>query len=132
MAARTRLILATALMLAGCVTLPLGTTGGIDPAAAAQLSREVPLYDPTKLSPDSYIRVGSLSASSCDNAFLGGPGQEAVVMMVRQKAQAMGANGITDLSCGHGASNEAAGCFSSTTCSATALKVVPPASSDAN
>lgn len=132
MAKRAGLVLATALTLAGCMTVPLGTTGGIDAATEQQLSKDVPIYDPSKLSPDTYIRVGSLSASACDNGFLGGAGQEEVIAMVRRKAQAMGANGLSDLSCGHGPSNEAVGCFSSITCSATALKVVLPSSSDAN
>jgi hypothetical protein len=114
-----------AAIVTGCVTIPLGTSGGIDPATAAQLSKDVPLYDSTKLTGNNYIKAGSLTAYGCDNGFLGGPGRDAVVAMLRRQAQSMGANGLTDLSCGHGSTSEASGCFSSSTCSATALKIFP-------
>jgi len=113
------------LMVEACVTVPLGSAGGIDPATVAQLSKDVPLYDPTQLTGDNYIRAGSLTAYACDNGFLGGPGRDQVVAMLRRQAQSMGANGLTDLSCGHGGTSEAHGCFSSTTCSATAVRIVP-------
>jgi hypothetical protein len=127
-AARAWLVLlAVAWLVAGCVTVPLGSSGGIDPATAAQLSKDVPLYDSAKLTGNNYIKAGSLTAYGCDNGFLGGPGRDAIVAMLRRQAQSMGGNGLTDLSCGHGATSEVGGCFSSTTCSATALKIFPDA-----
>jgi hypothetical protein len=127
-AARAFLLpLAVAAIVAGCVTVPLGGSSGIDPATAAQLSKDVPVYDSANLTGNNYIKAGSLTAYGCDNGFLGGPGRDAVVAMLRRQAQSMGANGLTDLSCGHGSTSEARGCFSSTTCSATALKIFPDA-----
>jgi hypothetical protein len=121
---------AMAIAAAGCLSLPLGQSGAIDPDTAAKLAQRVPVYDTSKLNPDDYIKVGSITAFGCDNAFLGGPGRADVVAQLRQKAASMGANGLTDLSCGHGGTSEVSGCFSSTDCSATALKVVPPAGSN--
>jgi hypothetical protein len=117
------IIVGGALGIAGCLTVPLGDTGGVDTATANKLSHDVPLYDSSKLT-GNYLKVGSISASGCDNSFLGGPGREMVLAKLREEAESMGANGITDLSCGHGSTSELGGCFSSTTCSATALKVV--------
>ena len=119
-----------ALAAAGCVTLPLGQSGPIDSDTAARLAQQVPVYDTSKLNPDDYIKVGSISAFGCDNAFLGGPGRGEIIAQLRQKAASMGANGLTDLSCGHGGTSEVGGCFSSTDCSATALKIVLPAGSN--
>jgi hypothetical protein len=118
-------LLAAATIVAGCVTVPLGGSSGIDAATAAQLNKDVPLYDSAKLTGNNYIKAGSLTAYGCDNGFLGGPGRDAILAMLRRQAQSMGANGLTDLSCGHGSTSEVSGCFSSTTCSATALKIFP-------
>ena len=117
-------IAAAALGIAGCLTIPLGTAGGVDQATAERLKHDVPLYDASQLTGDNYLRVGSISASECDAGFLGEPGHDAVLAKLRQEAESMGANGITDLTCGHGATNDWGGCFSSTTCSATALRIV--------
>ena len=108
------------------MTLPLGQTGKIDPDTAAKLAQRAPIYDESQLNPDSYIKVGSLTASECDNGFLGGPGRDDIIAELREKALSMGANGLTDVSCGRGTTSEAHECFSSTDCSATALKVVSP------
>ena len=123
-------VMAAAVSAAGCVTMPLGQSGKIDPDSAAKLALAVPVYDTSKLDPGDYIKVGSIDAFGCDNAFLGGPGREDIIAQLRQKAASMGANGLTDLSCGHGGTSEVGGCFSSTNCSATALKVVPSGGSN--
>jgi len=52
-----------------------------------------------------------------------------MIAALRQRAKSIGANGITDVSCGHKATddrNMLGGCYSSMACSATALKVVQP------
>jgi hypothetical protein len=122
-----------AFAMSGCLVLPLGNSGAMDPTAAAQLKASVPLYDAKQLSSiANYIKVGSITASACDNSFLGGPGQEEVVDRLRLQAQKMGANGLSDLSCGHGSTAEFSGCFSSTSCDATALKVFPASDSKPN
>jgi hypothetical protein len=113
-----------ALTGAGCISMPLGTASGIDPATQQQLSSAVPLYDSSQLPPNNFIKVGMLTAYGCDNAFLGGPGRDDVIAKIRQQAQSMGANGITELSCDHADPNAAQGCFSATACSATALKIL--------
>jgi hypothetical protein len=112
--------------------VPIGSAARIDPAVAAQLAKDVPLYDSPQLTSSNHIELGSLSASDCDNGMFGGPGQEGVVAILRQRAKSIGANGITDLSCGHAATDSRSmlgGCYSEMACSATALKVVPADSS---
>lgn len=119
------MVIATAVLgIAGCVTIPLGNIGGIDDPAVDRLNHEVPLYDSSQLTGDNYLKVGSISASGCDNGFLSHSARDALLAKPRQEAESIGANGITDLTCGHGATNELGGCFSSTICSATALRVV--------
>jgi hypothetical protein len=109
---------------AGCLSMPLGTVSGIDPATQQQLSSAVPLYDSSQLPPNNFIKVGMVTAYGCDNAFLGGAGRNEVIAKVRQQAQSMGANGITDLSCDHADPNGVQRCFSATACTATALKIL--------
>jgi hypothetical protein len=124
-------IFAGASLVAGCL-VPIGSAARIDPAAAAQLAKDVPLYESPQLTSSNHIKLGSLSVSDCDNGMFGGPGQEGVVATLRQRAKSIGANGITDLSCGHAATDERSmlgGCYSAMACSATALKVVPAESS---
>lgn len=119
------MVIATAALgIAGCVTVPLGNVGGVDDATVERLKHDVPLYDSSQLSGDNYLKVGSISASECDKGLFGQPGRDVALMKLRQVAESMGANGITDVKCGHGATSEWGGCFSSTICSATALKVV--------
>ena len=126
-------IIAAAVAVSGCIVLPLGNTGAMDPAAEAQLKASVPVYDANQLSSiKNYIKVGSITASSCDNTFFGGAGQEDVVNRLRVQAQKMGANGLSDLSCGHGSTSEISGCFSSTACDATAVKVFSTSDSKSN
>src|SRR5207245_5327123 len=110
-----------------CFSMPLCTVSGIDPATRQQLSGAVPLYNSSQLPPNNFIKVGMVTAYGCDNSFLGGPGRDEVIAQVRQKAESMGANGITDLSCDHTDPNGAQGCFSATACSATALKILSTA-----
>lgn len=134
MLAVSRSIAATiAVAVSGCIVLPLGNTGAMDPAAEAQLKASVPLYDANQLSSmKNYIKVGSITASSCDNTFFGSAGKDDVVDRLRVQAQKMGANGLSDLSCGHGSTSEVSGCFSSTACDATALKVFSTTDSKSN
>jgi hypothetical protein len=110
--------------------LPLGTVGGIDPAEQQQLGKDVPLYDSSKLASGSYLNVGMITASGCDNTLIGGPGRDEVVAKLRQQAKSMGANGITDLSCDHSDASGMHDCLSATSCSATALKIVGSVKND--
>jgi hypothetical protein len=123
---RALLLLAMAVCGSGCISLPLGTNNDLDAAAQQQFSAAVPLYDSSQLAPGSFIKVGMITVSGCDNTFLGGPGRDQVVAKVRQEAESMGANGITDLACDHAEPDTVKGCFSATACSATALKVFSP------
>jgi len=115
------------LAASGCFSYPLGGAGAIDTGAQQQLSSEVPLYDSSHLPSGNFIKVGMITAFGCDNRFLGGPGRDEVIAKLRQQAQSMGANGITDLSCDPTDAGSVRGCISATACSATALRVFPSA-----
>jgi hypothetical protein len=111
--------------MAGCISVPLGSTGGPDPQAQQELNKAVPLYDDAHPPSDQFIRVGMITASGCDNRVLGGPGRAQVIADLKQQAETMGANGITDLSC-EATEDRPKGCIWATACSATALKIVSP------
>lgn len=127
---RVVVAIAWAIWVAGCMTLSLGPSGKIDPDTAAKLAQRAPIYEESQLDPNNYIRVGSLTASECDNRFFGGPGRDEMIAELRQKALLMGANGLIDVSCQRGTTSEVHECFSSTGCSATALKVISPGGSN--
>jgi hypothetical protein len=113
------------LLAAGCLSVPLGNSGGADPHAQQELNNAVPLYDSAHSPSNHFIRVGMITASGCDNRFLGGPGRDQVIADLRQQAETMGANGITDLAC-EATEDRPKGCIWATACSATALKIVSP------
>jgi hypothetical protein len=120
-------VILAALLATGCM-VPISGATGVDPAVAAQLAKEVPLYDPSQVNANNSIKVGSLVASDCDNGIFGGPGRDGMIAALRQKAKSIGANGITDLSCSHTPTDDRSmlgGCYASMACSATALRVVP-------
>jgi uncharacterized protein YbjQ (UPF0145 family) len=90
----------------------------------------VPTYDEAQLaSKNDYIRVGEIDTYLCNRGVIGTTSDTQVIRALRQKAQAMGANGLTDISCGRGPTDDLNGCNASIACSATALKVVSSDSS---
>jgi hypothetical protein len=110
--------------LAGCTT-SIGDVNAPDSAASEKLLKQVPTYDDAQLShADNYIRAGSIDAYMCFRA-LGHSSDNEVIMQLRQKAHDMGANGITDVSCGRGPITGIT-CLASRACSATALRIVSP------
>src|SRR5689334_14042860 len=109
---------------AGC-SASIGDVSAPDPAASEKLLKQVPTYEDAQLShADNYIRAGSIDASMCFRA-LGDSSDDAVIMLLRQKAHDMGANGITDVSCGRGPVMGFR-CLAARACSATALRIVSP------
>jgi hypothetical protein len=113
--------------ISGCI--PLGNVGGVDQATANQLRTEIPLYDSTAISGQSYKSLGKLNAWSCDETLFGGGGDQVqLVAKLRQQAKSIGANALMDLNCGKGAGASPTGCIASLTCDATAIKLGDTAS----
>jgi hypothetical protein len=112
------------ILLAGCAAA-VGNVNAPDEAAIEKLKKQVPIYDDAQLSrTNNYIRVGSIDGYLCFRVVARSSDEE-VLMILRKKALDMGANGLTDISCGRGPSTGIT-CFASRACSATALKVVSP------
>ena len=127
---RAILFVLAPLLLTACVTLHLDDPNKPDAATAAKLDKAVPTYDEAQLANKSdYIRVGEIDTYLCNRGIIGTTTDGQVITALRQKAQAMGANGLTDISCGHGPTDDLHGCDASIACSATALKVVASDSS---
>ncbi len=125
MIARWRIaVIAAVCTLAGCAAW-IGDVNSPDTAAAEKLVKQVPTYDDAQLNhTENYIRAGSIDGYLCFRA-LGHSSDDAVIMLLRQKAHDMGANGITDISCGRGPITGFT-CLASRACSATALRIVTP------
>jgi hypothetical protein len=120
-----------ATLLGGCIAAQLGNNGDIDAQTTAMLLEKVPEYDEARLAgTDNYVRAGSIDAFVCRKNLLGDVSDERVITVLRKKALDAGANGLTDVSCGPGPSDELSGCVSSRACSATIIKTVPSADSD--
>jgi hypothetical protein len=110
---------------AGCVAFQFGDPNAPDPAATQKLREAVPTYEQSWLANhDNFIQVGDLDAYLCNRGMIGARTDDEVIDVLRQKALAMGANGLTGVSCGHGPTDDISGCSASIACSATALKVV--------
>ena len=110
--------------LIGC-SAAVGNVNAPDQAAIDKLVKEVPVYDEAQLShAANYIRVGSVDGYLCFR-IVARSSDDAVIMILRQKARDIGANGLTDINCGRGPSSGIT-CLASRACSATALKVVTP------
>jgi hypothetical protein len=113
----------------GCVALQFNDPNVPDPAAIRKLQATVPTYDQSWLANhDDFVQVGELDAYLCNRGVIGTRTDDEVIDVLRQKALAMGANGLSGISCGHGPTDDASGCSASIACSATALKVMTPAS----
>src|SRR5260370_37060147 len=95
--------LALAGLASGCVAIQFGYANAPEAAAARKLDETIPTYDEAQLSSKGdYIRVGEIDAYLCNRGFIGIATDTQVTRVLRQKAQAMGANGLTDVSCGRG------------------------------
>jgi len=115
--------------VAGCVALQFGDPNAPDPAAVQKLKAAVPTYEQSWLANhDDFIQVGELDAYLCNRGVIGTRTDDEVINVLRQKALAIGANGLSGISCGRGPSDEINGCTASIACNATALKVVTPGS----
>ena len=113
---------AAAFMISGCFILPLGTVGGVPLEKVQQLNEQVRLYQPGELNGVEYLKVESITAWSCEESLFGGDtDRDQLVAKIKEKAQGLGANGITNLACQNGPAKT--GCTSSMTCTATAVKV---------
>jgi hypothetical protein len=114
-------IAAGVFVIGGCFYLPLGTVGGVPSEEVKQLNKQVRLYQPGELNGVEYLKVETITAWSCDESLFGidTTDQDQVVAKIKEKAQSVGANGITNLACEKGPP----GCTGSMKCTATAVKV---------
>jgi hypothetical protein len=115
------MIAAIAFMIGGCFILPFGTVGGVPLEKVQQLNEQVRLYQPGELNGVEYLKVETITAWSCDESLFGinTTDRDDVVAKIKEKAQSVGANGITNLACEKGPP----GCTGSMKCTATAVKV---------
>jgi hypothetical protein len=117
-----------AVLFVGCLAVPFNDPNDIGAKAAARLEKQVPTYQESQLANrNDYIRAGSVETYLCRHSFIGTFSDEEVIMALRQKARAAGANGLTDVSCEPGPVDEISGCVSSIACQATMIKTVSSA-----
>lgn len=121
------LAVAVAALISGCVAVQFSDPNQIDSATAAALEKQVPTYHESELEnkPD-YIRAGSIDTYLCRKGLIGTMTDDKVITVLRQKANAAGANGLTDVSCQPGPVDELNGCMASIACQATLIKIVTP------
>lgn len=120
-----------AMLINGCVAVQFGDPNDIGPKAAAKLEQQVPTYQEDQLANNNnYIRAGSIDAFLCRQGLIGTMTDAKVITVLRQKAHAAGANGLTDISCEPGPVNELGGCMASIACQATIIKTVTPDTAD--
>jgi hypothetical protein len=120
----TIILAATALVLfAGCTAGQFNDPNDISPQAAARLEKQVPTYQESQLANrNDYIRAGSVETYLCRRSFIVTFTNKKVITVLREKAYAAGANGLTDVSCEPGPVDEIGGCVSSIACEATMIK----------
>lgn len=115
-------ILTTSISLSGCG--PFVETHQVTKEEASRLSGEIKIYQPSELSSLKYTTLQGLEAWSCKNKFWEpDPTQSDALVQMRQKASAIGANGIKDLYCSNQGTSVATNCWSSIVCAGTAIKV---------
>ena len=120
-----------ALLISGCTAVQFGDPNELGPEASAKLEKMVPTYEESQLANDNnYIRVGSVDTYLCRQGVIGTMTDGKVITVLRQKAYASGANGLTDVSCEPGPVDEIAGCFASIACQATMIKTVTADTAD--
>jgi len=109
------------LLVAGC-NARQGTS--VEPEQAQQLGQQVKVYQSSDLANVKYTSLGSVDASACrwmlwDET----PTEQGVTNQLLQKASAMNANGVTNLSCDSGtASALTRDCWSRVACTAEAIR----------
>ena len=124
---RAGLLITLAVLCNGCVAIQFNDPNELSPEASAKLEQMVPTYQESQLENNSnYIRAGSIDAFLCRRGLIGTVTDGKVVTVLRQKAHASGANGLTDVSCEPGPIDEIGGCVASIACQATIIKTVTP------
>ena len=123
---RFSILVAILFLSSSCTVLQIGGgPAGPDPAQMQKLAQEVPTYDEAQVAGNANaIRAGSVEAYLCRRSLLTNVTDEDVMAVLRQKAHNAGANGLTDVSCGPGPTNEFGGCMMAIACSATLVKIV--------
>lgn len=104
-------ILGMIVLMSGCASVPESQTSSADVAVAKQT---VKIYD---VAPANSSPLDQISATSCDT-------REAATDQLIATTSQRGGNGMAQLSCKDEGFTMA--CFSSTTCTATALVVTEP------
>lgn len=105
-------VLGAIILMGGCSSVPAPQTGSVDAAMARQT---VKIYD---VAPAYGNPIEQISATACNGT------QEAATDKLMVLASQRGGNGITQLSCK--SEGMSFSCWSSSTCTATALNVVEP------
>ena len=110
------------LMAAGC-----GLYQGvhIDPETAAQLEKEVKIYQASDLAKLDYAPYGPIQITSCKYLLWDHtPTEKDVMTQVLYQAKAMQANGVTNVVCGStGLNSMVRDCYYEMRCNANAIKV---------
>jgi hypothetical protein len=115
-------ILITSISVSGCG--PFVETNQVTQEEATRLSGEMKIYQPAEVSPLKYTTLRGVEAWSCKNKFWDpDPTQSDALAQLRQKASAIGANGIKDLYCSSQGTSLVTNCWSSIICAGTAIKV---------
>jgi len=123
-----RLIAATLgpVVLSGCVG-PLVEELDVDAATAARLQGAIPILTAADIDRKKYEVLGMVSATSCFNNFLtDSPASvEHALDQLRFKAEQAGGNAILAPICQSEGTDVAKNCWSSVTCTGSALRVAP-------
>jgi hypothetical protein len=118
-------------LISGCVAVQFNDPNELSPEASAKLEQMVPTYQEAQLeNSNDYIRAGSIDTFLCRRGLIGTVTDGKVIAVLRQKAQASGANGLTDVLCEPGPIDEIGGCVASIACQATMIKTVTPDTAD--
>jgi hypothetical protein len=118
-------------LVSGCVAVQFNDPNEIGPEASAELEQMVPTYEESQLEKNNnYIRAGSIDAFLCRRGLIGTVTDAKVITVLRQKAHASGADGLTDVSCEPGPIDELRGCMASIACQATMIKTYTPDTAD--
>ena len=115
-----------ALGLAGCYG-PFVPISHIDPESAKELGAEVQVYNISQLARLQYDNYGDATATSCKNLLTDpSPTKEDAINQLRMKAFTKHANGLLILDCEKYGTQLSTNCWSSVTCRATMVRVLPP------
>jgi hypothetical protein len=115
-------ILITSISVSGCG--PFVETHDVNKEEATRLSDEIKIYQPAEVSSLKYTTLRGVEVWSCKNKFWDpDPTESDALAQLRQKARAIGANGIKDFYCASQGTSLATNCWSSIVCAGTAIKV---------